>query len=191
MPDTPELTDTDDRSIAAAAYEQVARAATLAVPVVRFARRASAVFALAGILVWAIWFVPSRLAIWPVFGSVVALLLLAVPAGVYAFFAAALQQLADVPWMLRNRAIEGGEHVASATAALRDTPSKGAPPIIRLLRSLYQLGRLGIDTKGAVLGAVGVVRLANPVTILAILIAGAAGLLYCAVAATGVLLAIL
>ena len=205
----------EKEGVAAAAYRQILWVAGLSLPVVRFVKRSTVVFGVAGLLVWILWFFPSRFAVLPLVGSVIALAFLAVPAVVYALFARALEEVVDIPKMLRARVEEGGEHVAELSAVIRsgvtanpnrdptetdvakqsdapvaERPARGVSALIRLARSLYRLGRLGVETKGALMGAATIVRLGNPVTLLTILIAGLAGGLLAFVALIALIVAV-
>jgi hypothetical protein len=181
--------------LASGPYQHVLNTAALAQPVVRASKRGAVVFGVSALVVWLLWFVPNSFSPLLVLGSAVAFLVLAMPAAIQVAFSAALEEFLEIPAKLQAKAAEGAGHIAAAaghaaTASSSTRGKKGADVgeesgvvapskglhLVRLLRSLYYLGRAGLEAKGTLLGATAIVRLLNPIvpaTIFASVIVGA------------------
>lgn len=180
--------------LASGAYQQVLRTASLAQPVVRASRLGAVAFGVAAVVIWALWFVPNSFNVLLVLGSVFVLAVLAVPAAIQVAFGAALGEFLEIPERLQGKAAEGAGHASAAAGhAVTVVASKGErrPHLIRLLRSLYDLGRSGFEAKGTLLGVTAVVRLFNPIVLATIFLSVVAGAILVFIAAVGLLVRIL
>src|SRR5690606_28338762 len=113
-------------------------------------------------------------------------------------FSMALGEFLEIPTRLQEKAIEGVGHAATAAATMRKgeadaavAPADKGAHLVRLLRSLYDLGRAGFDAKGTLLGATAIVRLFNPIVLATIFVSVVAGTMLVVVAVVGLLLRIL
>jgi hypothetical protein len=193
--------------LATGAYQQVLNTAALARPVVRASKRSAVVFGLAAVTIWLLWFVPNSFNVLLVISSALVLVVLAVPAAVQLAFSAALGEFLEIPSQLQAKAAEGAGHVAAAaghaaTAAASMRGKKGADVgkesgvvapskgfhLVRLLRSLYDLGRAGFEAKGTLLGATAIVRLFNPIVLASILASVVVGGVLVVIAVVGLLM---
>ncbi len=184
--DTPGTTP-DDAPESTVDSRALARVAALAQPVVRTSWRLATASCTAGLCVWLLWLMPQSAAGWVIAISLIALVLLLGPGVILFVFSKMLTDLVAIPDVLLGHASVGGAGVKAIVAESRG----GRPHPIKLLRSLYQVGRSGFDAKGTILGAAGFLRLANPVTIAAVLLSAFAGVVLFVIALVGALVRIL
>lgn len=159
---------------------QLERVAALSTRVVRFVQRVALVFLVSAAAAWMLWLLPETLSILPMVFAALGLVVLAVPGVVYLLFAGALSGLAELPSHIQTKALEGGRHAATAVANVPGVGSEKGNAVTRLgrlLKALYGIGRSGIDAKGAIVGAVGTVKLFNPIVLLTIVASGVFGTL--------------
>lgn len=159
---------------------QLERVAALSTRVVRSVQRTALVFLLSAGVAWILWLLPETLAVLPLVLAAVGLGVLVVPGVIYFLFAGALSGLAELPAHIQTKAVEGGRHAATAVANAPMVGSEKGNAITRLgrlIKALYGIGRSGLDAKGAIVGAVGTVKLFNPVVLITIVVAGVFGLL--------------
>jgi hypothetical protein len=111
---------------------------------------------------WTLW--PFAFAHWwSIVLAVLFLVLLLAPAAVLWLFVAGLVQLAGLPAELRGKTEDGKELLASVrTNLVGDAPDSAGRRTLRIGRSAYALWSLVLNSKGLLLQYAGLVRLANP-----------------------------
>ena len=146
--------------------------------------------ALSAVWLWGWLFAPFDFGHWwSAALSAIVLLLLLAPTAVLFLVAVTIRQLAYLPRTLVEKTKEGKDRLATATSSVR--PSTDVTRKQRawtLGRALFDLWALVIDSKGMLLQYAGMVRLANPVSLIIVGVAVASGVLLIAVA--GVTLAV-
>lgn len=143
--------------------------------------------ALSAVCIWGWLFSPFAFAHWwSAILAVLVLLLLLGPAGVLFLVAITVRQLAHLPRTLTEKGKEGVDRLAAATSSVR--PGTDVAPKQRvwtLGRALFDLWGLIIDSKGLLLQYAGMVRLANPVSLVLVGAAVVTGVVLIAVAVVG------
>jgi hypothetical protein len=140
--------------------------------------------ALSAVWLWSWLFAPFDFAHWwsGVLPVLVLLGLLA-PAAVLFLVAVTVRQLAYLPRTLVEKAKEGKDRLATATSSVRPSTEVARPQRAWTLgRALFDLWALVIDSKGMLLQYAGMVRLANPASLMVVGIAVVAGLILMAAA---------
>ena len=173
---------------------QIERVAALSTRVVRFVQRVALAFLVSAGVAWILWLLPETLAILPLVFALLGLGVLVVPGVIYLLFSGALSGLAELPSHIQTKAIEGGRHAATAVANAPVVGSEKGNAVTRLgrlIRSLYGIGRSGLDAKGAIVGAVGTVKLFNPIVLITIVAAGVFGSLLTVAAIVSLIVALL
>lgn len=107
-------------------------------------------------------------------GALVVLAVLLVPPGLLALFVAGLDELIGLPERLSRSVQEGQRHAADMIDAAR--PASAPAPRRRwgLLGTLWALGRLLLESKGALIGSVALVRRFTPIVLLGVVLAAGA-----------------
>ena len=140
--------------------------------------------ALSAVWLWGWLFAPLDFGHWwSAALAVVCLLLLLTPAAVLFLVAVTIRQLAYLPRTLVEKTKEGKDRLASATSSVR--PGAGVTKKQRawtLGRALFDLWALVIDSRGVLLQYAGMVRLANPASLMVVGMAVVAGVLLIATA---------
>jgi len=91
------------------------------------------------------------------------------PSGVLALFYLGLRQLISLPSRATEYAVAGRQGVSAVTAWVTASGLSTRDRTWRLMRSVYQLLRAVLDSKGLLMDSVAIVRLANPVTLVVVL----------------------
>jgi len=148
--------------------------------------------ALSAVLMWSWVFSPFQFGHWwsAVLAAVILLLLLS-PAAVLFLVALTLRQLAYLPHALLERSKEARNQVGAAASSVRPgTDATAGRRARRLGRALLDLWTLVTESRGMLLQYAGLVRLANPVSLVVVSIALVTGCMQigAAVIALGVLL---
>ncbi len=140
--------------------------------------------ALSAVWLWGWLFAPSGFGNWwTTFLTMIALLLLLTPAAVLFLVAVTIRQLAYLPRTLVEKTKEGKDHLATATSSVRlGTDVTKKQRAWTLGRALFDLWALVIDSKGMLLQYAGMVRIANPVSLIIVGVAVVTGVLLIAVA---------
>ncbi len=140
----------------------------------RGARTMFAIATVGGIVLWSLLLIPFVIRWWTVVLSAVFLMLLLLPSGVTGLFYFALRQILQLPSDLIGSLTEGRSRVATLIQDVRGKRVQGAGRRVGIVMGIWALSKAVLDSRNLVVGTAGLVRLANPITIVIVL--GAMGL---------------
>ncbi len=171
-------------------------------PVARYASSMVSFFAtfalmagIAAVVVWLLIFAPfTALSVWKILFAAVTAGVLLIPAAILGVFWIGLRQLVALPARLAETAGQVGDQGRRALASISPTPSaqKGRfQRVLPLIRTLVDVRSLLMESRELMLQAIVLVRVANPIMLVIVLLSAVAGFVLIAVAAVAGLLAIL
>jgi hypothetical protein len=138
---------------------------------------AKTMFAIAivgGVALWSLLLIPFVIRWWTVLFSAMLLVFLLLPSAVTGLFYVALRQILQLPSELIGSLTEGRSRVATLIQGVRGKGAEGAGRRVGLVMGIWALSRALLESRGLVVGAAGLARLANPITVIIVL--GAMGL---------------
>jgi len=138
------------------------------------ARTMFAIAILGGVALWSLLLIPFVIRWWTVFFSVMLLVFLLLPSAVTGLFYFALRQILQLPSELIGSLTEGQSRVTTLIQSMRGNDAEGAGRRVGLVMGIWALSKAILDSRGLVMGAAGLARFANPITVVIIL--GAMGL---------------
>ena len=146
--------------------------------------------ALSAVLLWGWLFTPFAFSHWWSAALAVAILLLLFsPAAVLLAAAITVRQLAYLPQTLAQKSKQGRDHLASVTSGMRPGAYVSKKRRVwNLGRALFDLWALVVDSKAMLLQYAGMVRLANPISLIVVGAAAVTGVVL--IMAAGISLAV-
>ncbi len=137
----------------------------------RGARTMFAIATVGGIVLWSVLMIPFVITWWTVVLSAVFLMLLLLPSGVTGLFYFALRQILRLPSDLIGPLTEGRSRVATLIQDVRGKRVQAAGRRVGIVMGIWALSKAVLDSRNLVVGTAGLVRLANPITIVIVLVA--------------------
>ncbi len=175
--------------------------ATVLEPVARYASSVVGFFGtfavmagLAGAVMWLIIFVPfAPVSVWKIVAAILTAGVLMIPAAVLGVFWIGLGQLVELPARLADTAGQLGDQGRQALASISAPPAgkKGKlRRVLPLVRTLVDVRSLLMESRELMLQAIVLVRVANPIMLVFVLVSCVAGGVLILIAAVAGLLAV-
>ncbi len=162
----------DNKSITETATLWTTRLLDTSLAVSGLVVKAAAIFLLAGVVLWAWPALPFDVATTAVGGwvwRIILLILLASPGLFVLLFGIGLKQLAAIPPQLLEKSEGSRSEVANVFSGSSINVAGGRTrKLIGLMQGLWRIGRSSFDLKDSVLGGVALVRMFNPIVLIAV-----------------------
>ena len=140
---------------------------------------------LGGAMLWTVLLIPFVITWWTVLAAIGLLFALLLPAFAVGLFYLGLKQLLAMPSELVGSLTETRANASALVQGARGKEVVGEAGKMNLVTAVLAMGRSMLECRGLVVGAAGLMRLANPITMVVVLCAMALGPLE-ALAALGV-----
>jgi hypothetical protein len=138
------------------------------------ARTMFAIAIVGGVALWSLLLIPFVIRWWTVLFSAMLFVFLLLPSAVTGLFYVALRQILQLPSELIGSLTEGRSRVATLIRGMRGGGVEAAGRRVGLVMGIWALSKAILDSRALVVGAAGLARLANPITVTIVL--GAMGL---------------